>query len=132
MAESTYVGIDADTGRAIGGWDHVTQSIRDILVTDLGLRPMREYYGSLVPRALGRAINRREILPIISVIASAIEIWEPRYRVLSFEIGGEAIQGRLSIKLTGEYRPGALWGDMTVADLRALTIGADGGPLTIN
>ena len=132
MAENTYLGIDADTGRAIGGWSHVMQSIRDILVTDLGLRPMREYYGSLVPRALGRSINRSEILPVISVIASAIEIWEPRYRLRSFEIGGDARQGQLSLRLTGEYLPGALWGDMTVAELRTLTIGADGGPLTIS
>lgn len=132
MSNGIYVGIDADTGRAISGWDHVVQSIRDILVTDIGLRPMREYYGSLVPRALGRAINRQEILPVISVIASAIEIWEPRYRMMSFEIGGEAREGRLTIKLAGEYLPGALWGDMTVADVRTLNIGADGGPLTIN
>ncbi len=132
MENGTYVGIDADTGRAISGWDHVTQSIRDIMITDLGLRPMREYYGSLVPRALGRQINRREILPVISVIISAIEVWEPRYRVLSFEISGEAIQGRLTIKLTGEYRPGALWGDLRPESVRSLTIGANDGPLTIN
>lgn len=132
MATTSYRGIDAETGQSITGWPHVMQSIRDILVTDLGLRPMREYFGSLVPRALGRSINRQEILPIISIIASAIEIWEPRYRVTSFEIGGEAISGRLSLILTGEFRPGALWGDMTVADLRNLTVGANEGLLIVN
>lgn len=126
------IGIDADTGRAITGWDHTMQSIRDIIVTDIGQRPMREYYGSLAMRALGRMINREELLPLISSIAAAIEVWEPRYRMLSFEIGGDAADGRLELTISGEYRPRALSGDMTVAGLRTINIGSTGGPLTIN
>ncbi|MEY4953702.1 MAG: hypothetical protein RL299_2126 [Pseudomonadota bacterium] len=125
------VGIDADTGRAIYGWAHVMQSIRDILVTDIGLRPMREYYGSMVPRALGRQINSREILPVISSIAAAIEIWEPRYRMMSFEIGGDPVQGNLALTISGEYRPNALSGDFTAEGGRKITIGSDGSGLTV-
>lgn len=128
---SDVIGINADTGQSITGWDHTMQSIRDIIVTDIGMRPMREYYGSLAMRALGRMINREEILPLISSIAAAIEVWEPRYRMLTFEIGGDAAAGRLELKISGEYRPRALSGDMTVAGVRTVNIGSNGGPFIV-
>jgi len=34
-------GIDASTGKALGGIAHVRQSVRDILTTPLGTRVMR-------------------------------------------------------------------------------------------
>jgi len=105
-----YLGINAETGASLTGWDHVVQSLRDIFLTRFGSRIMREWYGSFVPEALGRNINRAEILPVIASITAAIEQWEPRYRVVRVEIGGEVRDGNLSITLVGVYRPRALEG----------------------
>ena len=39
-------GINATTGAALSGMDHLRQSIRDILTTRVGTRVMRRAYGS--------------------------------------------------------------------------------------
>ena len=42
-------GINAHTGQALSGIDHLRQSIRDILTTRIGTRVMRRDYGSRLP-----------------------------------------------------------------------------------
>lgn len=116
------VGINADTGAAIYGWDHVVQCLRDMFRTRFGERLMREWYGSFVPAALGRNITREEVFPVIAAITSAIEQWEPRYRIVKVDLGGEIRDGELSISIQGVYRPRALLGDNTEAGSRSLTI----------
>lgn len=107
------VGINADTGARIEGWPHVAQSLRDMFLTRFGERLMREWYGSFVLDALGRNITANEIIPVIASITSAIEQWEPRYRVVNVDIGGTIRDGRLSLTIYGRYRPRALLGDFT-------------------
>ena len=80
------VGIDAATGDIITGWDHVVQSLRDIFDTRFGTRVMREWYGSFVPNLLGRLITPEEVVPYFAAITSAIEQWEPRFRVTRIQV----------------------------------------------
>ncbi len=115
------VGINADTGARIEGWPHVAQSLRDIFLTRFGERVMREWYGSFVLDALGRNITPSEILPVIASITSAIEQWEPRYRVVNVDAGGTVRDGRLTLSIYGRYRPRALLGDMTEEGDRSVT-----------
>jgi phage baseplate assembly protein W len=122
LSASPSVGIDADTGRRIEGWPHVAQSLRDIFLTGFGERLMREWYGSFVLAALGRNITAEEMLPVIASITSAIEQWEPRYVVTGVEIGGTIRDGRLSLTLTGEYRPRALLGDASGDEERQVVL----------
>ncbi|MEZ5853163.1 MAG: baseplate J/gp47 family protein [Hyphomicrobiaceae bacterium] len=75
------VGFDAETGSLKTGWPHVIQSLRDIFDTQFGTRIMREWYGSFVPNLLGRLITPQEVVPYFAAITSAIEQWEPRFRV---------------------------------------------------
>lgn len=116
------IGINADTGGTITGWDHVCQSLADIFRTNFGSRWMREWFGSFVPVALGRNINRQELLPVIASITSAIDMWEPRFSIVDVNIGGEIRDGRMTIDIRGLYRPRALLGDLTEDGQRQITL----------
>ena len=119
------IGIDAETGGTITGWEHVLQSLRDVFLTAFGDRWHRESYGSLVPQALGRNITRQEMLPVMASITAAVEQFEPRFLVVEVVLdGGEARAGRLGVVLRGFYRPRALLGDMTPEGAeRSVTLG---------
>lgn len=117
--QSPSVGIDRNTGAMITGWDHVKQSIDVIFTTKFGERVMREWFGSLVPNLLGRNITPEEITPYFAAIVSAIEQWEPRFRVTKIVPLEVTRDGKFRFVLDGVYRPRALQGDFTVVgDLR--------------
>lgn len=132
MAVNPSLGIDRETGKTLTGWDHVLQSLQDIFVTPIGARIMREWYGSLVPKALGRNITREEILPVMSSITAAIEQWEPRFAVTSIDISGEPRLGNLSFTIYGKYRPRALLGDLTEAGGKMVSFASSEGAVSIN
>lgn len=132
MADSAVgYGVDAMTGARLAGWDHVVQSLRDIFTTRFGERIMREYFGSFVPEALGRNITANEILPVIASITSAIEQYEPRFFVVSVNIGGQVRAGELNLTITGRYRPRALFGDLAEEGTKTLAINAYGGGIAL-
>jgi phage baseplate assembly protein W len=114
------VGFDATTGRILIGWDHVMQSLRDIFDTRFGSRIMREWYGSFVPNLLGRLVTPDEVVLYFAAITSAIEQWEPRFRVTRIEAVKVTRDGQFHVFLEGEYRPRAVYGDFTVAGARRL------------
>lgn len=108
------VGINADTGGTIAGWEHVLQSLQDIFTTNFGTRVMREFYGSFVPAMLGRAnINRPEGALFMSAMATAILQWEPRFHVTAIRLEDAGRDGALSVVIEGEYRPRATYGDLS-------------------
>lgn len=126
------VGIDATTGANLNGWPHVVQCLRDVFLTRFGARLMREWYGSFVPEALGRQINRQEMLPVMMSITSAIEQWEPRFTVDNITLDGtEARTGRLQVTISGTYRPRALVGDDTPEGSRKLVVVIGGGDVAV-
>jgi hypothetical protein len=114
------VGLDVATGGILEGWPHVVQSLRDIFTTRFGARIMREWYGSFVPHLLGRNISANEVTPFFAAITSAIEQWEPRYRVTRIQIVEVTRSGQLHVFLEGEYRPRATLGDFTVEGARRI------------
>jgi phage baseplate assembly protein W len=114
------VGLDASTGGILTGWYHVVQSLRDIFDTRFGSRIMREWYGSFVPNLLGCLITPDEVVPYFAAITSAIEQWEPRFRVTHIQVVKVTRDGQLHVFLEGEYRPRAVYGDFTAAGARRL------------
>jgi phage baseplate assembly protein W len=121
-------GIDRFTGRPLSDWPHVVQSILVILTTRIGDRVMRRSFGSAIPGLLGRNLVPATLLRLYTSIAIAIELWEPRFRVRRFEYPGaensanDLRQGRLGIRMIGDYRPRALSGDMTVETVKTVTL----------
>lgn len=112
------VGLDATSGLVLTGWDHVLQSLSDIFTTGFGERIIREWYGSFVPSLLGRLITPQEVTPFFVAITSAIEQWEPRYRVSEIKVLKATREGALHFYLDGEYRPRAVYGDFTAEGAR--------------
>ncbi|KQI68695.1 hypothetical protein AN189_07250 [Loktanella sp. 3ANDIMAR09] len=96
-------GIDQTTLRAIDGWDHVQQSIRDILTTKIGSRIMRREYGSSVPDLIGRPATSETIVKIYAATALALSQWEPRFEIEGVSVeGGSA--GVVAIQIVGKYK----------------------------
>lgn len=117
---SPSVGLNAATGGVLEGWPHVVQSLQDIFTTRFGSRIMREWYGSFVPNLLGRNITPNEVTPWFAAVTSAIEQWEPRYRVTRIQVVEVTRSGALHFFLEGEYRPRATLGDFTVEGARRI------------
>lgn len=116
------IGMDAETGRVLAGWEHVVQSIKDILSTNFGERIMREWYGSFVPALLGSQLNNREALRFFAALTSALEQWEPRYRIVRIVPMAVQRDGVLRLQIEGEFRPRALFGDLTPDSTRRLVL----------
>ncbi|SFT96134.1 GPW/gp25 family protein [Halomonas saccharevitans] len=74
-------GMNASSGRALAGLEHIRQSVRDILTTPLGSRVMRRDYGSLLPELIDQPLTDALMLQVYAATAMALIRWEPRLRV---------------------------------------------------
>ena len=61
-----------------------------------------------------------EVVPYFAAITSAIEQWEPRFRVTRIQVVKVTRDGELHVFLDGEYRPRAMYGDFTPAGARRI------------
>ena len=94
-------GVDARSGRALAGREHLSQSARDILTTPVGSRAMLRAYGSRVFQLTDRPMNGVLIALIIAESADALRRWEPRYRLTSVALRAVS-PGHLRLDLRGE------------------------------
>lgn len=99
------IGINNSTGKALGGLDHLKQSVRDILLTPLGTRVMRRDYGSRLFELIDAPMNSQTIIEIIAATAEALAKWEPRIVVERVVLDAGAESGRIALTLYGKYRP---------------------------
>lgn len=97
-------GINATTGKRLGGIEHLRQSLRDILTTPIGSRVMRREYGSRLFDLIDKPTNRETITDIYAATAEAIMRWEPRFQVTKVAISATE-PGRVELNLTGNYLP---------------------------
>lgn len=97
-------GINAATGKALGGVDHLRQSIRDILTTPLGSRVMRREYGSALFSLIDAPMNKETIGRIRAATVGAIARWEPRFKVTAVAVV-TAAPGSVELDVTGDYLP---------------------------
>ena len=123
IAPKSGTGISRETGQVLDGWPHVLQSLGVIFSTHLGERVMRRWFGSNVPKLLGQNMVPETVVRFWSAICIAVDLWEPRFRVVSITPVGSAQdlrQGQIGFNVTGEYRPNALLGDFTPAGVRTV------------
>lgn len=95
-----YQGMNRNTGLGISDTEHISQSMRDILLTPVGSRVMRREYGSLLSALIDMPQNPALRLQIMVACYSAIQKWEPRIRLtaISFETGDA---GEMYADITG-------------------------------
>jgi phage baseplate assembly protein W len=96
-------GMSRDTGKALGGFDHLRQSITDILSTPVGTRVHRRDYGSRLPRLVDRPINQSLVAEMMAATAEALDRWEPRLRLERIQIDSVTPEGQISLSLVGYY-----------------------------
>lgn len=97
-------GINASTGKRLGGLEHLRQSIRDILTTPIGSRVMRRDYGSRLFQLIDAPMNRTTLLDVYAAVAEALDRWEPRFRLEQVQ-AVSAEPGVLVLDLKGTYLP---------------------------
>jgi hypothetical protein len=117
-------GVDRVTGRRLAGFSHVVQSINVIMTTRLGSRVMRRHFGSSAFSLLGRMLTADHIVRFFSVYCLAIELWEPRFRVVRVVPVRTTVDdlrlGRFAFAIEGEYRPRGHLGDPTPEGVRRI------------
>jgi hypothetical protein len=91
-------GIDATTGKALSGLDHLKQSIRDILTTPIGARVQRRDYGSRLFELIDAPLNRGTIVQLYAATVEALKRWEPRIDVTRVQIA-QALPGSVVLDL---------------------------------
>jgi uncharacterized protein len=96
-------GMSRTTGKALGGFDHLKQSIEDILSTPVGSRVHRRDYGSMLPRLVDRPINESLVSDLVAATAAALDRWEPRLRLEQVKIESVTAEGRIELSLVGYY-----------------------------
>ncbi len=104
-----YTLVEQDTLRS------VQQNVKLILTTPKGTDVHRPDFGSDLWGFIDQPLNAITLGKIRAEITDAIEIWEPRVRVLSVELEKDHIRGRLKvyilleIKELGETTEVGLW-----------------------
>jgi phage baseplate assembly protein W len=121
MADS--VGVNRHTGDVLTDWDHVSQSIIDLMTTPIGTRVMRRDYGSDIPNLIDRPQGRETVLEVAMALGEALEKWEPRFRLVQVYITDAGPDGQMTIAVKGNYYPRGHLGDFdTVITDRDLTL----------
>lgn len=108
-------GMSREAGTSLGGFDHLRQSVVDILTTPKGSRVMRRDYGSNLPRLVDRPVNQSLIAALRAETVDALAKWEPRLRCERVQLN-EVGQGYVSMDLTFTYLPDGR--EVTLQDLR--------------
>ena len=96
-------GMSRSSGNALGGFDHLRQSIEDILTTPIGTRVHRREYGSRLPRLVDRPINSSLVAELVAATAEALDRWEPRLRLEQVKIDSVSADGKIELSLVGYY-----------------------------
>ena len=97
-------GINAQTGKALSGRDHLRQSIGDILRTRIGSRVMRRDYGSRLFSLVDQPVTPAWRSECYAAVAEALDQWETRYRLIRVRLVSVSA-GHVSLDLDGEYLP---------------------------
>ena len=110
-------GIDRQTGRVIEPLGSTLQSVEVILGTQLGSRCMRREFGGGVLELLGRGMKPSLFAAWRQLVATAIDLWEPRLRIRRVSLEGTVDDlrvGRAKLVMEADFRPRAHLGDLAV------------------
>lgn len=96
-------GMSRTTGGKLEGFDHLRQSIEDILTTPIGTRVHRRDYGSRLPRLVDRPTNASLVSDLVAAAAEALDRWEPRLRLERITVDSISAEGQVELSLAGYY-----------------------------
>ena len=95
------IGMSAQTGQYLSDYEHLRQSVVDILKTPIGSRVMRRNYGSNLPFLIDRPFSPSLLLDVYKATAEALRLWEPRIKTQN--IFADLVEGHITINIYGIY-----------------------------
>lgn len=98
----SLTGLSRTTGQPLSGYEHLKQSITDILTTPVGSRVMRPEYGSHLPRMVDLPVNKGWISAVQAEIARSLGRWEPRLKLSRVNVVA-VVDGRVDMVIYGDY-----------------------------
>lgn len=98
---TSLTGMNAATGLALTGDEHLAQSISDIVKTAIGSRIMLREYGCLLFDLLDRPGTRANLLLAAMAVTMALARWEPRIAVTQVTFDGDFAAGQAVMNVTG-------------------------------
>ena len=110
-------GVDRRTGKVIDNLASAFQGVEVTLSTRIGSRVMRREFGGGVVELLGRAVTPALFAAWRQLVGTAIDLWEPRFRVRRALVKGSVEQlrlGRVGLTIEADYRPRGHLGNFTV------------------
>lgn len=125
-------GIDRRTGAIIGDLASALQAAVLILSTRISSTVLLREFGGGVIELLGRSMTPSLFAAWQQLIATAIEIWEPRFairRVVPMGTVDEIRLGKAGLLIEADFRPRGHLGDFTVERVVGFTLGF-GGSIT--
>lgn len=98
-------GMNENTGRVLGGIEHLRQSIRRIIMTPLGTYPLQPEFGSRVPYLVDKPMTDETILQINVAAVEALYKWEERIESIEVMLDtSDAANGELAFTLKCLYQ----------------------------
>jgi len=129
-------GLDRNTLGPLTGFAEVVQAIDTILTTRVGERVMRLWFGSIGSSLLGRLLTAKTVLLFMTVIATAIDLYEPRFKVTRLVPQNNSADslrlGAFNFVIEGEYRPRGHLGDPRPEGVRRIRLAASSGGLAFS
>ncbi|MBB4287666.1 GPW/gp25 family protein [Roseospira goensis] len=116
------VGMCRRTGRPLDGWNHVVQSMDDILTTAVGERVERRRYGAGADGLLDRPMTPQSLMDVYVTVVRALaprtinghQYGEPRFDLVRMVPRAAGPDGAMMLELVGLYYPRGHLGDFTV------------------
>lgn len=108
---------DRHTGQPIGNLDSAYQSLEILFTTRLASLVMLREFGAGLLELLGRRVTPPLFAIFQQLVATAIDLWEPRFKVRRITPSGSAgdvAVGILGLAIEVDYRPRGHLGDETV------------------
>ncbi|MEM1410489.1 MAG: GPW/gp25 family protein [Pseudomonadota bacterium] len=118
-------GVNRHTLQPMANFPHALQSVEVIFITRLFSRVMRRGFGGGLAELLGRLMTAGLMGLFKQLLATSIDLWEPRFRVRRVSFRGSADEvrlGRAGVSVEVDWRPNALLDDFTVHGTRLFTI----------
>ncbi|MGN2381290.1 GPW/gp25 family protein [Pseudomonas juntendi] len=93
--------MNRSNGSTLTTYEHIAQSVVDILTTRIGTRIARREYGSLLPELIDQPLNGATCLRLYAATAMALLSWEPRISLTRVQLDIPDLSGRAVLDLTG-------------------------------
>lgn len=111
------VGLDRRTGAMLSNIESAHQAVPFILATRIGDVVLLREFGGGVVELLGRAVTPALFAAWQQLVATAIDLWEPRFKVRRVTLEGtvdDIRSGIAGISIEADFRPRGHLGDEAV------------------